>query len=295
MKRLCYQIPKCALIFIPLSFFPSYSLALAVAADSMASHPAGVEGNAADEALELLKEMCLYGNAVVQGTIIDWINVMDKDLKLLQHFEQRFLLSSEAIHARKQRNKTVTSFTPLTSAEREEYQNATQTYQMLKEFCEGHNLACQNMLRDQPMHQGTVNVVQIAVDLMVFLADDVAALKMMEDLEVELVYNALECLIEMVQGPCSGNQELMGADARLLNALDTIMVSQFHPRISRIWCLRVKVNAVSLLASCKSLRTHPTPGRYNNTEEGRKERRKEEKNNQRKATLLSHRVCFAAI
>ena len=155
---------------------------------AIATHPAGDEGNAADEGLELLQEMALYGNRVVQDFLIDWINVMDKDSKLLTHFKERILLSMDIVRARKTRSKA--DFLTMTPVEREEYVNAQQSYHLLKTLCEGHNLTCQNILREQPQHQGAdVNVVQTAVDFLVYLAEDGASLKRMENLEVELLFD----------------------------------------------------------------------------------------------------------
>ena len=69
---------------------------------------------------------------------------------------------------------------------------------------------------------------------------------------------SLECLIEMVQGPCGGNQELICSDASLITALDTIISSPFHGRVSKDLRLKVKANAVSLLASSLESRHNTT-------------------------------------
>jgi hypothetical protein len=225
---------------------------------AIATHPAGSEGNAADEGLELLQEMALYGNVVVQNAIMDWVNFYDKDNNLMQYFRERLLLSQETIRLRKQITKV--DFEPLTEQEREEFVNAQQTYKMLKTLCEGHNLTCQEMLRVQPLiNAADVNVVALAADFVVYQAEDGMALKRMEDLEVELVFDALECLIEMVQGPCGGNQEVICAHTPLINLLDTIIGSPFHGRVSKDLRLKVKANAVSLLASCKVYLRLPIP------------------------------------
>jgi hypothetical protein len=68
-----------------------------ISALAISTHPAGVEGNVADVALELLKELLNGGNPNVQLSIFKYISEEDKDVKFLGHFKTRMTVSQDAI------------------------------------------------------------------------------------------------------------------------------------------------------------------------------------------------------
>jgi hypothetical protein len=90
---------------------------------------------------------------------------------------------------------------------KEEFENAEQTFDALSELCEGHNRLMQDLLRDQPDHAATVNLVHLGAAMFVMLCETNAALRRMEEAEFGLVVSALNFLIESVQGPCPGNRK----------------------------------------------------------------------------------------
>lgn len=67
------------------------------AAVAISTHAAGIEGNAADAALELLKELLYSGNSSVQFSVYDYVCDEDKDAKFLGHFKTRMAVSQDII------------------------------------------------------------------------------------------------------------------------------------------------------------------------------------------------------
>ena len=59
-----------------------------VAAVAISTHPAGIEGNMADTAIELLMELLRSGNRAVQDSVYTYIE-NDKDGKFVGHFRAR--------------------------------------------------------------------------------------------------------------------------------------------------------------------------------------------------------------
>ena len=132
--------------------------AATAALTAVATHVANVEGNLADEALELLLEMTNGGNRVVQDAVFEYCDQYDRDNKFLNHLHLRMAASESAIDLRKER--TLNGFVPMTAEQREEYQNAAQTFLVMQSLCEGHNEATQNIFRDQEGHSSHVNLVR---------------------------------------------------------------------------------------------------------------------------------------
>ncbi|CAD8066638.1 unnamed protein product [Paramecium sonneborni] len=75
---------------------------------------------------------------------------------------------------------------------------------LLKYFqliCEGHNLQIQNYLRQQYNSRNNYNIVQAMVELLCAFEND------LQRDSFEVIMNTLETLTELVQGPCSQNQQ----------------------------------------------------------------------------------------
>lgn len=213
---------------------------------AIATHSAQVEGSVADEAIELLMELVHGGNAKVQSTIHTLI-CADKDQKFLSHLRARFKSSLETIRERKER--VVNAFEPLTKAHIQAFDNAMQTCCLVERLCEGHNRELQDILRDQPMHQGNVNIIKEMLGNFTTQVDSNASLRRMENAEVRLLSASLDALVESIQGPCSQNQEFIVKDDSFLASLDTILQSPFHTRISRRLRMGVKMKSLEVLRS----------------------------------------------
>jgi hypothetical protein len=190
----------------------------------------------------------------VQNAVTTYLEEQDKDNHVLSHLKGRMLETMFVLHERKNRVKV--AFAPMQQRQVEEYVNAQQTYKLLTTLCEGHNAAVQNALREQPHGNGPdVNLVRSGgqlpgvVDLLLAQVESAQSLKRMEELEVALLCDGLDCLSELVQGPCPQNQELVCLHPGVVNALDMVLGSPFHGRVSRGARLSVKVKALALLAS----------------------------------------------
>jgi hypothetical protein len=77
-------------------FLDSRGVTHAVAV-AISTHAAGIEGNAADAALELLKELLYSGNTSVQNSVYNYVCNDDKDAKFLGHFKTRMAVSQDII------------------------------------------------------------------------------------------------------------------------------------------------------------------------------------------------------
>ena len=242
--------------------------------NAISTHVANVEGNLADEAVEVLKELLFAGNLAVQNEVKYYVSSIDHDNKFLSHMKARMEHSLFAIKERKE--KTSTHFVIMDEVARGEFENAEQTFDALSELCEGHNIEMQDVLRYQEYHTTEVNLVALAAHMFVIQCETNACLKRMEEAEFNLVISNLDFLTECVQGklpmiailctkyfymksnahlhytgPCSGNQELLIMKCvGFVACLDKLLQSPFHSRISIAVRVKVKAVALQLLASC---------------------------------------------
>lgn len=163
---------------------------------------------------------------VLQAAVVEFVTHDDRDNKFLLHLEHRIRASTGAVALRKER--TASGFEHMSDENREAYRNAAQTFLTMKALCEGHNEAAQNVLRRQA--SGTdVNTVAAAARLVSLLCDTSASLRAMEEAEVELVVFGLDLLVEVVQGPCVGNQELLATLDGFVPALDKVPPPRIDP------------------------------------------------------------------
>jgi hypothetical protein len=70
---------------------------------AISTHAANIEGNLADESVEVLKELLYGGNEAVQAKVGNFIRDIDKDNKFLLHMRQRMEHSHVAIKERKEK------------------------------------------------------------------------------------------------------------------------------------------------------------------------------------------------
>ena len=211
---------------------------------AVATHPAGIEGNAADVGLELLQELILYGNATVQNAIIDYMHAVDKDSHVLNYLKGRMVSSLFVINERKARTKR--RFRPMNELQKEEYVNAQQTFQLLKGLCEGHNASCQNMLREQPQHQGDVNVIKFAAEMVTSQAEDANALRRME--EGKFFFSTRSMHSRRRSRARARRGRTSSARIRAISTMDAILGSPFNAHVSKETRLDVKTTALTLLA-----------------------------------------------
>jgi hypothetical protein len=213
---------------------------------AIATHPSNIEGNLADEGVEMLLEMTNGGNVAMQNCLSDFILNHDRDNKFAWHIKGRLDHSLNCIKDRKERSEV--TFTPITPTLRHEYKNAIQTFEMLQQLCEGHNLSVQDVLREQPGHTASVDLITASANILMTLCDTSRSLMMMEEADVQLVISLLLFLTEAVQGPCPKNQELLVAMDGVVAGVDKVLQSIFDPRIRIGVQLECKSAAALLLA-----------------------------------------------
>jgi hypothetical protein len=90
-----------------------------------------------------------------------------------------------------------------------EYENAAQTFQVMQQMCEGHFLVNQDLLREQPTHSGDINLVLMVCNMLVVQISSVKLVVRMQKEALDLLGATLDCLTEVLQGPCSLNQDLV--------------------------------------------------------------------------------------
>ena len=54
-------------------------------------------------------------------------------------------------------------------------------------MCEGHNVACQDLLREQPAASGNINIIQLVCDALVTSCESTLRLQRMDYIEVHNV------------------------------------------------------------------------------------------------------------
>jgi len=219
-----------------------------VVVNAIATHAPNVEGNLADEGIELLMEMMSGGGVdAVQSVLIHFVNEKDRENKFLLHLKARVDHHITMIKERK--NQTCDEFVPLSAEQRGYFKNANQTLFMLCQMCEGHNLVSQNLLRSQPLHATKVNLVDAVCHVLVAQTDTAEMLVNMEQTEIRLVIGSLEFAIEMLQGPCHANQELAVRVDGFVSSLEKIVESNFSSRVSPSMRLEIKTKALIVIAA----------------------------------------------
>jgi len=218
-----------------------------IALHAVATHAPNVEGNLADEAIELLMEMMNGGVDAVQAAVLKYVDEKDRENKFLLHLRSRLAQHVSIVKERKE--QTLNEFVNLSSEQRALFKNARQTVFMLQQMCEGHNLQSQSLLRTQPMHATKVNLIELACHFFVAQVEVARHLAQMEDLEVDLVDGTLDFLIEACQGPCHANQELVVRMDGVVAALEKVVESGFHERVSIQDRIKLKTKACMLVAT----------------------------------------------
>jgi hypothetical protein len=135
----------------------------------------------------------------------------------------------------------------MTDLQKEGYTNAIQTFEVLQQLCEGHNiyLALQDLLRTQPEHRKDINLVNEVLKMFTMLVTSSLDLVLMGTLEVELLNSTMDLLTEVLQGPCKGNQEFITRDESFLHSMETVLQTSLHVRVNK--GLRVKVNSKAMV------------------------------------------------
>lgn len=138
-----------------------------------------------------------------------------------------------------------------------------QMFNFLSQLCEGHNKKAQNMLREQvrwlravgrrrrrgtkgpglvhtPHHTPhshtsslqphalkTCNLFAESLDLAILLGKNMPEVRSMNDFEGELLEATMTFLVEVLQGPCEGNQDFVARNPKILGVCKNILSCPF--------------------------------------------------------------------
>lgn len=166
----------------------------------------------------------------------------------MQHLRDRINTCLASI--RERQHHCSYQYVPLSKDELSEYASATETFNLLTQLTEGHNLQCQHILREQQSTLSSVNIVGAIVKAMFLLCGTTTLLRRMANAEVLLAIAILSSLIEVVQGPCAANQAYLIECNGFDDVLEKIMAAQFDDRVSPCLIASLKSNATILVASC---------------------------------------------
>jgi len=221
---------------------------------AIATHDSGSPGSLADVASTFLMEVVRYGNVKTQGTVLIYLKEMDKDAKILTYLRTRLDTGRSAIIERQASGGGI-GFQMMEEAMHTEYSHLGRALSLVTLFMDGHNESFQNILRNQPERDFSIDLISHAVDIFVLQAASNHALARMENADVDLLTQIMEVLVEAMQGPCTENQKSITSHAVFFTSVDRVMHTSFHERVFASTCLRANAVAVDLLSACLEGRT----------------------------------------
>lgn len=151
-------------------------------------------------ALLLGNRLLDMGNVNVQQLFLHAFKNKPRILESLQNIIRRGM--DAAISAFKH-NKEAKAGAMFADQARDPFKIVIRFVQLL---CEGHYDEMQNFMREQPGSEGNMNIVQ---DLMAYLAQIAKDRRRLLMMNPELLQQVLNTLTEVMQGPCTPNQEFL--------------------------------------------------------------------------------------
>lgn len=173
-----------------------------------------------------------------------------------------FKRKTERLNALREAHRTRSSdlSADIATLEHEEFietGNIQYVLRFLQLLCEGHNLELQDYLRAQPENAISVNLISETLQY-VFSIE-----KYINESNVDIAIQAFDTLTEYVQGPCSGNQLVVG-NAKLFFAVNEILQIDLNKyddmdRVSYVKMLELKykitLTLISLLEGTDNTKT----------------------------------------
>jgi hypothetical protein len=159
------------------------------------------------------------GNNDVQIEVIQFIEA-DRDAALLTHLSAGLSIGAKLIHER-----CVTldfEYVQMTPEQVREYNVIIRLLCVFKGLCEGHNLAAQNILREQPKSSVQYNVIETLAHILISQGNNNQRLRSMGDTDLILLIYTMNTLIETTQGPCSENQLILVGTNGFTDSMDKV-------------------------------------------------------------------------
>ena len=134
----------------------------------------------------------------MQNEVLRFVQNEDHDNKFLLHIRARI---NHAIEIIKERHEhTAHGFVLMAHDDREAYAHASHTFELLQMLTEGHNLATQNLLREQAHHAVSVCLFEDACSTLALLCHTSASLRRMEDVSLRCAPSKGCCALQLDRG-----------------------------------------------------------------------------------------------
>jgi hypothetical protein len=169
-------------------------------------------------AMELLIELLTGGNLTVQTTIFDYLT-SNRNCEFFTSMRERIKGAAAAAKLKRKiaKARKVVAGRGGDGGDGDDGGDDFDPIRMdlvgnvLQLFAEGHNLEMQNLMRDQHMFsfKESSNLINEAVKLLGVVGKNELVIVNMNDGDAEDMGKVLEFLIEVMQGPCRKNQELL--------------------------------------------------------------------------------------
>eukprot|EP00615_Pteridomonas_danica_P000262 CAMPEP_0114358040 /NCGR_PEP_ID=MMETSP0101-20121206/22031_1 /TAXON_ID=38822 ORGANISM="Pteridomonas danica, Strain PT" /NCGR_SAMPLE_ID=MMETSP0101 /ASSEMBLY_ACC=CAM_ASM_000211 /LENGTH=1066 /DNA_ID=CAMNT_0001501009 /DNA_START=3077 /DNA_END=6274 /DNA_ORIENTATION=+ len=183
-------------------------------------------GGLPDRVLQLLVELLDGGNHDVQQSLFEHFVNEDNEGKFLAHIEKRIDYAYGVYSEGKKADTSNGSHATLSKEVTEACEHLIQSFRFLQLLCEGHHLGFQDYLRHQTgLASSHVNLIKRCVGLIISLCDTSFVIGRFTKTEIFLISQILLLLIEAIQGPCPGNQEVI-AKSEVVSALNSIIYSK---------------------------------------------------------------------
>jgi len=165
---------------------------------------------------------------------------------------------------KERKDRTINGYEKMSEEHRIQFIKLKHTMLLIQEFCEGHNIMTQEVIRQQESsHNISINILDQLVNIFQSQCEISQMLIEMDEFEIEILISTMEVLIESIQGPCPLNQLFLVNKDGFPNCLDKIIQSNFNPMLlsstsssssssssSSLLIIKVKSIALQLLSSC---------------------------------------------
>jgi hypothetical protein len=111
-----------------------------------------------------------------------------------------------------------TSGTHAESVGQQAMQDMQALFLMLQLLMEGHYLPSQELLREQPLNDVTVNILELLVDIVARYS------RLRTRAATRIVHRTCEVILESIQGPCTKNQVFFTLETELMESLNSMLI-----------------------------------------------------------------------
>jgi len=205
-------------------------------------------------AFELGSEMLADGNTDVQKSIVKYAQSHDANGRFFKNMYDKIARCGQEIKEIRKLQKANKGKKEY-MADEQTYEQAEEVLQFMQELCEGHNKELQTVLREQSFNRKSFNLVAQVSDFVGLMGKNQMVLRYISDREITTLNLAFDCLIEMMQGPCPENQELIAASSVIDVCVRLLSNHDLNRLDNYLLGFEARMKALLLLASCIEGRT----------------------------------------